>query len=257
VLSFLPLRNLFVLQRVSKQWGAVIAAAPGLREKMFLRPQNTIPKETWIREGRDKKATDVAEPRRFRRVDGSEEISHAIRRTSFAPVALNPVSHILRSEKPAVERVFTRRPEIVKIQLRPAALRKRSSLLSILISDPPCLVAEVGIVVHFEDRGRISVPMRTSVALHTRLSEMVRHHVTSNAGLTIGDCLTAALEVGDDELYHEHLKALFDGIVNSDGRMGGYRVRDVVLYVTLPKDGKIQPLVPTETERAAVARPRR
>jgi hypothetical protein len=67
----------------------------------------------------------------------------------------------------------------------------------------------------------------------------VRHHITSNAGLAIGDCLTAAFEAEDDELYHEHFKALFDGIVNSDGRMGGYRVRDVVLYVTLLKDGKI------------------
>ena len=114
-----------------------------------------------------------------------------------------------------------------------------SSLFNIFISDPSCLVAEVGIVVHFEDRGWILVPMRTSVALHTRRSETVRHHITSNAGLAIGDCLTAAFEAEDDELYHEHFKALFDGIVNSDGRMGGYRVRDVVLYVTLLKDGKI------------------
>ena len=72
------------------------------------------------------------------------------------------------------------------------------------------------------------MPMRTSVALHTRLSETVRHHITSDVGVAIGDCLTAAFEAQDDELYHEHPKALFDGIVNSGGRMGGYRVRDVV-----------------------------
>jgi hypothetical protein len=48
VLSYLPLKDLFVLQRVSKQWGKVIAASPQLQEKMFLRLQSNIPQETWV-----------------------------------------------------------------------------------------------------------------------------------------------------------------------------------------------------------------
>lgn len=53
VLSYLPLKDLFVLQRVSKQWGKVNAASPQLQEKMFLRLQSKIPQETWVIYGTD------------------------------------------------------------------------------------------------------------------------------------------------------------------------------------------------------------
>ena len=45
IISFLPMRNIFIVQSVSKQWRNVIANSPSIEEKMFLRIKPT-PKET-------------------------------------------------------------------------------------------------------------------------------------------------------------------------------------------------------------------
>jgi hypothetical protein len=42
------LKDLFVFQRVSRQWSEVIAGSSVLQEKMFLRLQSTAPPETWF-----------------------------------------------------------------------------------------------------------------------------------------------------------------------------------------------------------------
>jgi hypothetical protein len=46
IVSFLPAEKIFNIQRVSKQWKAVIAASPSIEEKMFLRLK-TVPKEMY------------------------------------------------------------------------------------------------------------------------------------------------------------------------------------------------------------------
>lgn len=45
IISFLPMRKIFEVQRVAKQWRNVIGTSPTIEEKMFLRLKTT-PKET-------------------------------------------------------------------------------------------------------------------------------------------------------------------------------------------------------------------
>ena len=45
IISFLPMKMIFTIQSVTKQWRDVIATSPSIEEKIFLRPKNT-PKET-------------------------------------------------------------------------------------------------------------------------------------------------------------------------------------------------------------------
>ena len=45
IISFLPMRKIFTVQSVSKQWQNVIAASPRIEEKVYLRLKTT-PKET-------------------------------------------------------------------------------------------------------------------------------------------------------------------------------------------------------------------
>jgi hypothetical protein len=46
IMSFFPMKKIFNVQRVSKQWRDIIANSPGLQEKMFLRLKTT-PKERY------------------------------------------------------------------------------------------------------------------------------------------------------------------------------------------------------------------
>lgn len=108
VLSFLPPRTLFVVQRVSFQWMVLIAGSPSLQQKMFLRV-STKPPETWM--FNDPKAIDSKTyplgrwnrmdfpgflNRKFRTVTTTEVESGSWNTSSdktqclYTPVSLNP-----------------------------------------------------------------------------------------------------------------------------------------------------------------------
>jgi hypothetical protein len=258
ILSYLPFQDLFVLQRVSRQLGAAITAAPGLQQKMFLRPQSATLKETWALEGDEKLGMNNRHHRgslKFRRVDNSQTTVDS-RYHPRIPITLNPalaILGLLNLDARAVERAFVSGREIVRVLCHPAAVREHSSFLNMLVSDPPCRVAGGAVSVKFDqDHGNDRASGHTRLA--AKMKESGRYRVESNTGLTIGDCLRAAFEVKDDDHCRTELKELFDRIVNSDGRVNCQNVEGVMLYVEFLKDGETQPLIPTEAERAAVIR---
>jgi hypothetical protein len=255
ILSYLPFQDLFVFQRVSRQWGAAISAAPGLQQKMFLRPQSATLKETWALEGDDKLGVyyeRLAGVLKFHHVNSSQTTLDS-RYSPRIPITLNPALGLLNLDAPAVERAFKGGREVVRVFCRPAAVRKHSSFLKMLVSDPPCRVARGAALVKFDQYyGNNRSSGRTRLA--AKMKESGRYHVESDAGLTMGDCLRAAFEVRDDDHCRTELKELLDRIVNSDGRVNCQNVEGVVLYVEFLKDGETQPLIPTEAERAAVIR---
>jgi len=59
VLSFLPPRALFVVQRVSQQWKDTIVTSPAIEEKMFLRCRIKTP-EIWMLTNPDRKPISVS-----------------------------------------------------------------------------------------------------------------------------------------------------------------------------------------------------
>lgn len=171
-MSYLPSRELFILQRVSKQWRGVIAGSPVLQEKMFLRSQSATSKEIWLVNGyndgtfarsgssylRHVARAGVPE---FRRADGDKTAKKRI----YIPTTLNSelrISNCARSpdsgfllptaslvlptpplaDMTAIERVFLGYTDVVSICIRPTAFRRNCSLLNTYLSDPPCRVAE-------------------------------------------------------------------------------------------------------------------
>jgi hypothetical protein len=102
ILSYLPFKELFVLQSVSQQWRGVIASSPGLQERMFLRPHSTTSKDTWILEnfvyhapleniGGYRNYVELAGVPRFRLNDGRK----TSRCAPLIPLTLNPVFRLV------------------------------------------------------------------------------------------------------------------------------------------------------------------
>jgi hypothetical protein len=142
ILSFLPLKKLFVLQNVSRQWRGVIVASPGLQEKMFLRPLSATTKETWILDGCDKVGLKkglheylqhVGRPGRLklRRFDGSRTPDGGL----LIPIIPDPILEFT-DWRTATGRAFMG-VDMLPIRVHPTVLRNHSSLLKMYISDPP------------------------------------------------------------------------------------------------------------------------
>ena len=288
ILSYLPSPELFVLSRVSKQWSGVIASSPGLQETMFLRPKSATPRETWILDGYSNPGsvstisayqmyTERAGVPKFRRVYDDKT-----RNDSFlSPLTLNPILRLadfilkpdigtviqgissctlrplLRSlaDLAAVERVCCVWADAVSICVRPAALRRNCSLWKAHLSDPPCRVAQVKVVVKYQG----PQPYRSPAP-----EPWEGCHVESDARLTLGDILLAASKSGkldcckfdDGHLWKDlgsELKEMIDDAAEPSGWMGIEEVEDVTLYIQLMRDGNDRPLVVTEKDRAAVA----
>lgn len=221
ILSYLPLQELFNLQRVSQQWRGVIAASPGLQEKMFLRLQSATPEDTWTVDlynprashkilSRTEREDAAAGSPKFRRVDGdqTEKQGH------YIPTTLNPLMRIsscgrtrrhgfliarslfdhptpyrnhlnpVLATMTAIERVFASWTDVVTVRIHPTAFRRNSSFLDMYLSNPPCRVAE----------GNIMVKFKGSRTLSTATPEPQRgFRIESDTGITLGNVVTAAL----------------------------------------------------------------
>lgn len=171
IISFLPMKKIFTLQRTSKRWKNVINASPSIQEKMFLRLNN--------------KPKPVCEPHAvgWTSVDGY--VLWGVRVPDlFTLVTLNPE---LRHDEECHTRRFGQtcigHGRDVKLQWGPAPIRQHFSLLDAYISDPPCKRAEVCLTVSFKD-GASTFPITISVKNVT---------VSSEIGLTFQDILRLAL----------------------------------------------------------------
>lgn len=125
VISFLPMKKIFTIQSVSKQWRDVIATSPSIHEKMFLRLKTT-PKETcdphevdWLNRVLQRRGRPV--PSTFTLVSLHPELKHdAV--CSMRHLGLTCARHGTR----------------VMAQWGPTPIKQCHSLFDAYISDPPC-----------------------------------------------------------------------------------------------------------------------
>jgi hypothetical protein len=289
ILSYLPSSELFMLQSVSKQWRGVMSSSPGLQERMFLRSQSSTAKETWTLDGYNRSVpfrkisayqryTERAGVPKFRRVH-DDKAGNGI---FLSPLTLNPILHladfvqipdsgsvIKKANSPftmsrpckgifadlaAVQRICCASADAASTRVRPVALRRQCSLWNVYLSDPPCRVARVKIVVKYQGPQPYRLPAPDSWA---------GFHVKSDAGITFGDILLAASSTGmfnccefDDGYVWKDLrtemKEMIDDAAAPSGWMSMDEVEEVTLHIQLVQDGKVRPVVVTEEDRAAV-----
>jgi hypothetical protein len=233
VLSHLPFKELFVLQRVSKQWGTTIAASPQLQEKMFLRLRSNVPKETWFIDSLD-------EPSPFGRMEPhasyilrTRELGFRLAKTPsseakrlYTPITLSPALQILRSCLKTPQRVLGSR-ERASISVRRAELDEHSSLCEMYLSDPPCCKVRLSLLTEPAGEGSL---------------------IKSNKGVKVGDVLMAASrfeEEGSFEIPERSLAAFA-----SEQCLSVYGAESVILCIEFLRNGKIQPVIPSDEERA-------
>jgi hypothetical protein len=233
VLSYLPLKDLFVLQRVSKQWGKVIAASPQLQEKMFLRLQSKIPKETWVIDSLGESPFDVFMESHASFMLRTRKLEFRLAKTPsseakrlYTPITLSPALQILRSCLKTPQRVLGSR-ERASISVRRAELDEHSSLCEMYLSDPPCCKVRLSLLTEPAGEGSL---------------------IKSNKGVTVGDVLMAASRF-EEEGSFEIPGGSLDAFV-SEQCLSVYGAESVILCIEFLRNGKIQPVIPSNAERA-------
>ena len=280
ILSYLPFKELFVVQSVSKQWRGVITSSPGLQEKMLLRPHSTTSKETWILENYDydgpltslpayEWVVDQAGASRFRRNDGIKTMLGKL----LVPLTLNPILSLAdphpESENgynntgvgrmAAIERSCLSFSDTVSVCIRPGDLRQDCSMRKLCLSDPPSRVAEVKLMVKFHG----AKPYQPYAQRSSKFYQRKGFRVVSEAGITIGDILTAALkstgynccEFDDGYVWRDlrtEVKDMTRGTKRPSGMTGTWEVESITLYIDLLRLEN-RPLVVTDEERSVVA----
>lgn len=133
--QLLTSKDIFVIQRVCRQWKQTIAASPTLQEKMFLRLRNKPP-ETWVWKSDKKRGMK-------RRPDVTESGGFSIGRV-YTPVTLNPFLTLYNQE---ILPSISERREILDLYNEVAVLGhdglfdRHSSFMETYISDPAsCLL---------------------------------------------------------------------------------------------------------------------
>jgi hypothetical protein len=85
ILSYLPNRTVFGVQRVCRQWRDAIAVSPTIQDELFLRLRGQTP-ETWLLTNPEEKKFRVAAPAD---IESPSEVNFG-QRPLFMPVTLNP-----------------------------------------------------------------------------------------------------------------------------------------------------------------------
>jgi len=156
VLSHLPPKQIFGVQRVSRLWRNVIARSPGIQEKLFLKLQSK-PAELWALF--DYARGDEFEPRQLRleKITSESEVEPGSTTgdTLFTPVALNPFLQLkydwvegVSRDIPICNRAHYLQHESTGLYTR-LTLGANSTLMDTQISDPPCMRAQVALSYYF------------------------------------------------------------------------------------------------------------
>ncbi|KAM0714425.1 hypothetical protein Q7P37_010212 [Cladosporium fusiforme] len=158
ILVNLPMKQLFVAQRVCKRFKAVIAATPAIQEKMFLRSKKEEDLEVWTMLGPERKCTPLA----------------------FNPMLVPDQSdwYEAMSSGEAIES-WLNDPTLLRDQTR-------KSFLHLYITNPPCRKADVWLVAEY---GSHSSGDRALL----KYGFYVPIHVELEHGLTFKDLLDAAM----------------------------------------------------------------
>ncbi|GAB7325601.1 hypothetical protein MBLNU13_g09592t1 [Cladosporium sp. NU13] len=177
-ISFLPMKKIFAVQRVFKQWRDVIATSPSIEEKMFMRLKTT-PKGT-------------CDPRLmgwpYRAL---QRLGRSVP-SKFTLVSFNP--ELLRHDGMCTTRCFglncARHGTRVMVRWRPASIKQCHSLFDTSISDPPCKIAEVCMKVRFRKEACSAPNSAPEYPIKFWVSGITAN---SESGLTFQDVLRAAL----------------------------------------------------------------
>lgn len=189
VILYLPMKTIFGVQRVCKQFKDVIATSPKIQTKMFLRLRNDVPDEKWALERLQK----AQRPRlahlddaRFRKVDVKTKA-----RLSYRPVILNPLLEVVSLIEGALSanRLYNSvdRREAVTMSFSQSHFGTQPSFLKTYISDPPCYTANGAITADF---------LFDSAGEYAVRGTVWARDVTLEQGLTIGDVVLARTRVG-------------------------------------------------------------
>jgi hypothetical protein len=147
IILCLPMKTIFGIQRVCRQFRDVIAASPKIQEKMFLRLRNIVPKEAWTLETSIATQAPWAEEARFRKADENTK------GRLWRPAVLNPLFELTPIEEhlSSADRInsVTRRTETVEMLLSSSHFGDHPSFLKTFITDPPCYGASAEIVADF------------------------------------------------------------------------------------------------------------
>ena len=244
IILYLPMKTIFVVQRVCKQFKGVIATSPKIQTKMFLRLRNDVPDETWALESpkRSQLPWLAQHDARFRKVDVKTKAE-----LSYRPVVLNPLLEVVPSIQYPLSgnRLYNKSDnrEAVTMSFSQNHFGTQPSFLKTYISDPPCYRANGAITADFLFDSAEEDAVRGTVS---------GSDVTLEQGLTSGDVVLARTSV--DLCWDE-------------SGLGEYRISDAQLeevvddtapfvtgegsnpHLTLKLSGVV---VPTDEERMAV-----
>lgn len=181
IIVHLPMKDIFIIQRVSHQFQNIIATSPEIQTKLFLRLKNQ-PREAWKIDDRSEHG--------IRRLGESEKREGEI----VSPVALNPL--LVECGVPSyMSHAVIHRPakwtgpQSVKMDFDSAHLGEHPSFLKMYITDPPCYTAMAGMSVEL-----LLDPEHTEL-LDSDDTTAVGVAMNKDDGLTLGDIIHAKTDV--------------------------------------------------------------
>lgn len=181
IIVHLPMKDIFIIQRVSHQFRNVITTSPDIQTKLFLRLKKQ-PIETWETDDRSKHGV--------RKLGGSEQQDGEV----LTPVTLNPLlvecgvpaymSHAVRY----IPAKWTG-PQCVKMDFDSAHLGEHPSFLKMYITDPPCYTAMAGM------SAELLLDPEHPELLDSADTTVVGVAMEKDDGLTLGDIIHAPTDV--------------------------------------------------------------
>jgi hypothetical protein len=178
ILVHLPIKDLFVHQRVSRTFQTSIAESPAIRKKMFLALDTKAPRESWRLVQKQKKRERGRNRRYF--YPGTDDEPGIT-----TPVTLNPILEVtrpgLQAHTSCAQRKESFDVENVRLKARDYVIDSDSSLLAMYVSDPPCKDLTVRFEFGFDLPSQLRGFYSGSVKLH------------SETGLKLGDLWDGAL----------------------------------------------------------------
>jgi hypothetical protein len=202
VLSFLPPRTLFGVQRVCQLWKSTIAASPPIQEKMFLRIRTKTP-EIWmltnpkhVPRGSNGEDERPGLDRKFRMV-GDTEMQAGNRKSKldelqrmFTPVTLSPFLHTMQYD--FGDEWIDEKVHAFKARLVPTArFAQHNSFRNTYLTDPPC--REVRVCMNYEARPSPPTLLGVGGSIEIR----------SDKPLTLGDIIDQTLASRTTWLHKE------------------------------------------------------
>jgi hypothetical protein len=176
ILSYLPNRTVFGVQRVCRQWRDAIAVSPTIQGKLFLRLRGQTP-ETWLLNNPEEKKFRVAAPAD---IESPSEVNFG-QRPLFMPVTLNPLLEWWDEAGLWIEENSVQHYACVARGSNFIRFAQHSSARATFITDPPSKECQVGL--DFEPR-----PMRPEFRFMGSCANSKSDQPLALGKLSVGHC---------------------------------------------------------------------